>query len=67
MEGIFPDSLKTALIVPIYKKGEPLDVNNYRPISILSVLSKIFERILYNRMIKFLYRFNLLTGAQHGF
>ena len=43
--GIFPETLKDALIVPIFKKGEPTDIGNYRPISILPTLSKILEKL----------------------
>ena len=47
--GIFPASLKSAKIVPIYKSGDKSDVSNYRPISILSPISKILEKLIYVR------------------
>ena len=50
--GIFPDRLKTAKVVLIYKADDPELFKNYRPISILSNFSKIFERVMYNRLIK---------------
>ena len=50
-EGMFPDCLKTANIVPIYKSSDPLLVQNYRPISLLHYLSKLFEKLMYVRMI----------------
>ena len=65
--GIFPDCLKTARVVPIFKAGDPKDVNNYRPISILSIISKIFERVVHNQLMSFLIRFNLITPCQFGF
>ena len=42
--GVFPESLKIAKVIPIFKQGSRLLCNNYRPISVLSVLSKIFEK-----------------------
>lgn len=66
--GIFPDKLKIAKVLPIYKgKGSISDVNNYRPISILPVFSKVFESIVKRRLIKFLSDNELLNKSQHGF
>ena len=65
--GIFPDSLKIARVVPIFKSGDETDVNNYRPISVLPVLSKLFERVMYNRVLNFFDHFNLLNINQFGF
>ena len=48
--GIFPSSLKLANITPIFKKNDPLDKSNYRPVSILPLLSKVYERIIYNQL-----------------
>ena len=49
----FPTELKTAQVIPVYKKKDPLDKANYRPVSILPALSKIFERILADQMMEF--------------
>lgn len=65
--GVFPEILKTAKVVPLHKKGDLHLVDNYRPVSLLSTLSKIYERILYNRIIHFISRFNILNPQQHGF
>ena len=46
--GIFPDSLKIANVVPLFKKDDPTTVNNYRPISLLNSISKIFEKVIIN-------------------
>ena len=46
-EGIFPDFLKVANVIPIHKKGEKLDPNNYRPISLLSNISKLYEKAMH--------------------
>ncbi|CAH2084216.1 unnamed protein product [Euphydryas editha] len=64
-EGVFPDEWKKARIVPVHKKGDRMDVQNYRPISILSCFSKLFEKIVYPIMSNHLERF--LTWSQHGF
>ena len=54
--GIFPSILKTSKIIPIYKKGSKLECSNYRPISLLSNIDKILERLMYNRLYNFLER-----------
>ena len=59
--GIFPDKLKIAKVVPVYKNGSSDQLGNYRPISLLTSLSKIFERIIFNRMTFFLKRNNTIT------
>lgn len=53
-EGTFPSSIKLSRIIPIFKSGDPLLAENYRPISILPNVSKVFESILYDRLIDFL-------------
>ena len=63
----FPDKLKTSKITPIFKAGEDNDPNNYRPISILSVFNRIFEKLMYNRLIQFIEHNKLLNNAQYGF
>jgi len=65
--GIFPDKLKTAVIIPVYKKGDKTDPNNYRPISLLSNLDKILERLIYNRTYSFITKHKLLFTNQFGF
>ena len=65
--GIFFDSLKIAKIIPIYKKEEPTDLSNYRPISLLPTISKIFERIIHIQLQEYLNRNNLLAEQQYGF
>ena len=65
--GVYPDKLKIAKVIPIFKKGTKTSVNNYRPISILSSINKIFEKILYSRLINYIDRFKLLFKYQYGF
>ena len=66
-QGFFPDSMKIAKIVPLYKSGDPLLISNYRPVSVLPLFSKIFERIMYNRLMSFIKRHNILYKYQFGF
>jgi len=67
LQGFFPDSMKTAKVVPIYKSGDPMSITNYRPVSILPLFSKILERLMYNRMISFINDNNILYRYQFGF
>ena len=66
-QGVFPDKLKIAEIIPIYKKGEKTNPSNYRPISLLSPFSKILERHIYLHIHKFLTKYNLLHRQQYAF
>ena len=66
-QGVFPDSLKIAKVIPIFKQGSRLLPNNYRPISVLPALSKIFEKCVFNQlMFHFSFR-NFITRNQYGF
>lgn len=65
--GIYPNCLKLAKVIPIFKSGDPSKPDNYRPISTLSVLNKIFEKLLINRMVHFLDIHNILYSMQYGF
>ena len=66
-QGIFPNLLKIANVIPIHKKGDKLDCNNYRPISLLSNISKIFENCMHTRLTNFLRINKLLFSHQFGF
>lgn len=66
-EGIFPEVLKRAVVIPVHKKGNAASVENYRPISLLSSFSKILEKIVYTRLMNFLQKMKILTPCQHGF
>ena len=65
--GIFPDVLKIANIIPLYKGGVRTESTNYRPISLLPQFGKLFEKIIKKRMVKFLDKYNLITPHQFGF
>ena len=65
--GIFPDPLKLAKVIPIHKDGSRLVVSNYRPISLLPILGKIFERIIYTRLYGFVEKYKIITNNQYGF
>ena len=65
--GQYPDALKIAKVIPLYKKGENTVISNYRPISLLSLLNKIFEKLLYCRLYKFLVKCNVLYKYQINF
>ena len=66
--GIYPDDFKTAIVKPIFKKkGSPSDPTSYRPISILSALSKVFEKIVYKNIYGHLTDNALLTDKQSGY
>ena len=54
VKGIFPDDLKIAKVTPIYKADNSSNISNYRPISVLPCFSKMLERIMYNRLQKYL-------------
>lgn len=65
--AIFPEILKTARVIPLYKKGDNMLLENYRPISLLSSISKILEKIVFEQVCNFLSAFRILTNCQHGF
>ena len=65
--GIFLSSLKLARVMPIFKRGDQQDCNNYRPISGLLTISKLIEKILYNRLYKFLNQNKCLYNNQFSF
>ena len=67
VKGQVPSQLKVAKIIPIFKSGDPLSLDNYRPISLLSAFSKILEKIICNRLVVFLESNNLINKNQFGF
>ena len=65
--GVFPDSWKVARVAPIFKSGQTDDQSNYRPISVLPVLSRIFEKLIFNQLYKYLDTNKHLFPKQSGF
>ena len=65
--GVFPDVLKTAKVTPIHKKDSLMNYLNYRPISLLSAISKIYEKLIYTRIFDYLTKNNLISPKQFGF
>ena len=66
-QGIFPSELKVSNIIPLFKADDPMMFNNYRPVSLLSIFSKIFEKAMYKRIVDFLEMHKILYDKQFGF
>lgn len=66
-EGYFPEFMKIARVVPIHKSGSRSMKSNYRPISTLPFLSKVFERLIHGRLLKFFNKYKVLYSDQYGF
>ena len=68
VSGVFPDSLKYAKITPVFKTEDKCMVNNYRPISVLPVFSKVFEKLMHKRLVSFLVdKCNVIKTNPYGF
>ena len=65
--GIYPNCLKIAKNVPIFKEGDIIDPSDYRPISLIPVLGKLFERIIFKRAQPYADKFNIIQNTQFGF
>jgi len=65
--GAFPGAFKTAKVVPILKSRDPALIVNYRPISLLTIFSKLLEKIVYNRLESHCINNNILSPSQFGF
>ena len=65
--GIFPDGLKIGKITPIHKGGDKHDIGNYRPITVLTIFSKVFEKLIYTRLTAFINKHHILSESQFGF
>ena len=67
VSGVFPTEWKSTKVIPLFKQGEHSDLNNYRPISIIPVMAKVFERIVYNQFYEYLTENYLISCNQSGF
>ena len=67
LTGIFPDLLKIAKVKPLFKRGDTALLNNYRPISLLPTISKVFERVIYSQLYAYFNDNNLMSEQQYGF
>ena len=65
--GIFSDHMKLAMICPVHKDGSKLKISNYRPVSILPILNKVFEKIVQTRLVKFMEQEKIIFPKQYGF
>ena len=65
--GIFPNLLKTAQVIPVFKNGSRLSHSNYRPISLLSNIGKIIEKLIHKRLNHFLEQHKVFYALQFGF
>ena len=65
--GVFPRYCKIAKIIPSFKAGKKEEVNNYHPISIPTCLSKIFEKLIYTRLVSFIQKHSVIAETQYGF
>ena len=66
-QGIFPDDWKAARVTPVHKSGPTDDPSNYRPISVLPVVVRLFEKLVYDQMYSYLNDNKLLYSKQSGF
>ena len=67
MNGIFPDRMKIARVIPLFKNGDVKELSNYRPVSILPQFSKILEKVFHNRLMSFINDKQILNNSQFGF
>lgn len=67
LQGLFPDSLKLSVVRPLYKNGDRTEMGNYRPITLIPILAKVFERAMQERLLDFLNKHNTIYPNQYGF
>ena len=67
VSGTFPCEWKISKVTPVYKTGPREDMNNYRPISVISIVAKTMEKLVYNQLYEYFTKNDMLTTSQHGF
>ena len=67
IEGVFPDELKLAKVIPVFKAGSSMELSKYRPISVLIFVSKVYEKLMYNSLVSYFDKYNILYQNQFGF
>ena len=65
--GVFPDDMKIAKVIPLFKAGDKCFFTNYRPISLLPQFSKVLEKLFSVRLLKFIDKCDILSECQYGF
>lgn len=65
--GRFPDKLKVSIVKPLYKKGNKALIDNYRPVTLIPILSKLFEKVLHSKLYSFFLKYNVIAADQYGF
>ena len=65
--GIYPESLKTGKVTPLFKSGDRTDADNFRPITLLTLINKIFEKLIHEKMVAFINKHEILSNSQYGF
>ena len=65
--GTFPTQLKFSQVFPLFKKGDKTEMSDYRPVSLLTSFSKIFEKVIYNRLLQHTKENNIIVTDQYGF
>ena len=65
--GVFPDHMKLAMITPVFTGGSKLDVSNYIPVSVLTIISKVLEKLMLTRLTNYLDKSKIINEHQFGF
>ena len=67
LSKMFPNDLKTGKVAPVFKSGDRDNLNNYRPITVLPTVARVFEKLIYQELYQFLDKHKILRKQQYGF